>query len=670
MRAIMPNYITAAIAKAKNMAANIRGYCQPVAQGTITLPTQGIMVSVTVDQLGDAVEKAATKVQAMTTQCRDHVEELERAAGMRANMRQAHQTLAAAIANRGLPADPARWSRDLIVKFRDGMTPEERALNLRIAMLDADRPILASIAGLGTREVATIADDAMSQVALAPSPPSTQLEDIQRKLDQVREDKMNIEQQLHIVKQALEDEETARKKDKDDAEKAAGTVHSRTAELALKFHSSEKRVKTAESLSQDLAAPIQEMHLEQERLTDEVSTLEDRWQARQRINEEQLLQDAESHKAKIELVEEERDQFRQKVDALSDQIAKDQETLAEADAVKHQAMELAREVAELRIETMRLKEELQQSEKQLRLANDDLVGVQDQRDELCMTLGQANAQLKAATDAHKKTEKELAGSKKRSDALHEELYKRLTKDVNATRSAADSPDVDLRSSRIISSRITGLPLDRLPGNTWKAFTEALGGPPIPILPAGPELWSFHSSIPPLGPAMPTITATCLALFVASASPSEPQEPLLANLCTFLSSGTKVASSLVELVLRGINYRSTEEGSRSELVWLVAVAAHLAGVDIWDMIAPTVAGLKQPFKRMVGADAGNAVASEAKLRRICTTTGVLCRGNDVGFMEGVPACMLVEFKDRRMEVIRSRMFFRESMLDGGDSTRPR
>lgn len=156
LQAIMPNYIAAAIQKAKNIAASIRGYCNPVSRGSLTLPIGEAMRSITSAQLGAAVERAALSLQDRTNQCREDVEELERAD---------------AIASRGLPADPAHWMRDIIVKFREAMTPEERAVNLRLALLDAERPVLATIAGLGTREIATITDDAISQIPFANSPP-------------------------------------------------------------------------------------------------------------------------------------------------------------------------------------------------------------------------------------------------------------------------------------------------------------------------------------------------------------------------------------------------------------------------------------------------------------------------------------------------------------------
>lgn len=194
IQAIIPNYIAAAIQKAKNIAASIRVYCNPVSRGSLTLPIGGVMRSVTSAQLGAAVERAALSLQDRTNQCREDVEELERAD---------------AIASRGLPADPAHWTRDIIVKFREAMRPEERALNLRLALLDAERPVLATIAGLDTREIATITDDAISQIPFAISPPPhTQVAD-REELERVMADKDDFEHKLQTAATALDAEKKA-----------------------------------------------------------------------------------------------------------------------------------------------------------------------------------------------------------------------------------------------------------------------------------------------------------------------------------------------------------------------------------------------------------------------------------------------------------------------------
>lgn len=40
----MPNYIATAIQKAKNIAASIRGYCNPVSRGSLTLTIGDVKV--------------------------------------------------------------------------------------------------------------------------------------------------------------------------------------------------------------------------------------------------------------------------------------------------------------------------------------------------------------------------------------------------------------------------------------------------------------------------------------------------------------------------------------------------------------------------------------------------------------------------------------------------
>lgn len=131
--------------------------------------------------------------------------------------------------------------------------------------------------------------------------------------------------------------------------------------------------------------------------------------------------------------------------------------------------------------------------------------------------------------------------------------------------------------------------------------------------------------------------------------------MLANMCTLLSLGNPTTTQLVELALRGISYRETQMDSRGELVWLITVAARLASIDI----GPMVDGLRQPFRRLVEMLAQHPVTA-AGLRYICTDAGALDREAGVGFLEGIDASVLVEFKDRVVHIVDSRMFRRAVM----------
>lgn len=253
---------------------------------------------------------------------------------------------------------------------------------------------------------------------------------------------------------------------------------------------------------------------------------------------------------------------------------------------------------------------------------------------------------------------EVVRLKGRCDHLYSELYKRLNRDVAAVRSAPEDVDNRLCASQTMASRITGLSIVTLPDDIWKAIDDGLRGFSIPNLPIQPERWTFRSSIKSSSAAMPTVHAACMALVLASRSPAAPQEPLLANMCTLLSLGNPATNQLVELALRGISYRDTEMDSRGKLVWLVIVAARLASIEI----GPMVDGLRQPFRGLVEMSAQHPVTA-AGLRYICTNTGALDREAGLGFLEGVDASVLVEFKDRVVVHIVDSGMFRRAVMPG-------
>lgn len=620
----MPNYITAAIPKVKNTAASIRGYCNPVSRGSLTLPIGGVMRSVTSAQLGAAVERAALSLQDRTNQCREDVEELERAAAMRPAMRQAHQVLAAAIASRCLPADPAHWTRDIIVKFREAMTPEERALNLPHTLLDAERPVLATIGGLGTREIAAITDDAVSQIPFAISPPHTQVAD-RDELDRVMADKDDAEHKLQTATAALDAEKKARA----DAEKIAETTHAEVTQLVARLNDKDTMLETEPRTGRGLAAVIQQQLLGQDDLKDQIRALDERWQARQQMKEEQLLLEAEKSKTAIRRVEDECEQLRRDLETANQQLAKSQETLADAEEVRLRALNLAAQVGELTIETARLEVDLRKSEARANDKNDTCMELRARLNAVESNLTQAEKELKTSAIRQKAADGEVVRLKGRCDHLYSELYKRLNRDVAAVRSAPEDVDNILCASQTMASRITGLSIVSLPDDIWKAIDEGLGGLPIPNLPIQPERWTFRSSIKSSSPAMPTVHAACMALILASRSPAAPQEPMLANMCTLLSLGNPATTQLVELALRGISYRDTQMDSGGGLVWLVTVAARLASIDI----GPMVDGLRQPFRRLVEMSGQHPVTA-AGLRYICTNAGALDREAGLGFLEGL------------------------------------
>lgn len=317
------------------------------------------------------------------------------------------------------------------------------------------------------------------------------------------------------------------------------------------------------------------------------------------------------------------------------------------------ALSLATKVEELTVETARLAVDLGKSEAQ---AND--MELRARLNTVESNLTQAEKELKNSATRQKAADGEVVRLEGRCDHLYSELYKRLNRDVAAVRSAPEDVDNRLCASQTMASRITGLSIVTLPDDIWKAIDDGLRGFPIPNLPIQPERWTFRSSIKSSSAAMPTVHAACMALVLASRSPAAPQEPLLTNMCTLLSLGNPATNQLVELALRGISYRDTEIDSRGELVWLVIVAARLASIEI----GPMVDGLRQPFRRLVEMSAQHPVTA-AELRYICTNTGALDREAGLGFLEGVDASVLVEFKDRVEVHIACRPWQRACALPG-------
>lgn len=110
--------------------------------------------------------------------------------------------------------------------------------------------------------------------------------------------------------------------------------------------------------------------MDQDDLKDQIRALDERWQARQQIKEEQLLLDAEKSKAAIRRVEDERDQLYRDLETANQQLAKSQETLADAEEVRLRALSLATKVEELTVETARLAVDLGKSEARANDKND------------------------------------------------------------------------------------------------------------------------------------------------------------------------------------------------------------------------------------------------------------------------------------------------------------
>lgn len=417
-------------------------------------------------------------------------------------------------------------------------------------------------------------------------------------LERVMADKDDMEHKLQTATTALDAEKKARV----EAEKVAETTRAEVRQLVARLSDKDNTLETEQRTNRGLAAVIQQQLVDKDDLEERIRQLDERWQARQQVKEEQLLLEAEKSKAAILRVEEERDQLYRDLETANQQLAKSQETLADAEDVRLQALNLAAQVAELRIETVRLKADLKKSEARATDKNETCIELRAQLKTVESALTQATKDLRNSATRQKTADVEVVRLKGRCDHLYSELYKRLNRDVAATRNAPEVVDSRLCASQTMASRITGLSIVTLPDNVWKAIDEGLRGFPIPNLPIQPERWTFRSSIKWSSAAMPTVHAACMALTFASGSPAAPQEPILANVCTLLALGNPATTQLVELALRGVSYRDTEMDSRGELVWLVAVAARLASIDI----GSTVDGLRQPFRRLVEMSAQHPV----------------------------------------------------------------
>lgn len=129
-------------------------------------------------------------------------------------------------------------------------------------------------------------------------------------------------------------------------------------------------LETEQRTGRGLAAVIQQQLVDQDDLKDQIRALDERWQARQQIKEEQLLLDAEKSKAAIRRVEDERDQLYRDLETANQQLAKSQETLADAEEVRLRALSLATKVEELTVETARLAVDLGKSEARANDKND------------------------------------------------------------------------------------------------------------------------------------------------------------------------------------------------------------------------------------------------------------------------------------------------------------
>lgn len=80
-------------------------------------------------------------------------------------------------------------------------------------------------------------------------------------------------------------------------------------QLVARLSDKDRMLETERRTGRGLAAVIQQQLVDQDDLKDQIRALDERWQARQQIKEEQLLLEAEKSKAAIRRVEDERDQL-------------------------------------------------------------------------------------------------------------------------------------------------------------------------------------------------------------------------------------------------------------------------------------------------------------------------------------------------------------------------
>ncbi|KAK1830856.1 hypothetical protein QBC39DRAFT_409348, partial [Podospora conica] len=221
-----------------------------------------------------------------------------------------------------------------------------------------------------------------------------------------------------------------------------------------------------------------------------------------------------------------------------------------------------------------------------------------------------------------------------------------------------APDTKSLFVRGMCDRMTGINVIGLRDDVWYAAIEAMHGRVVPDPHPAPDQWTFRSSVRPIAPNMLTVDAACLAVLIATEAPQEPQEPLLAHLCTLLAGGGAINEEMVHLVLTSITYRQSEADQHDELAWLVAVVVALTTItestDATPFIAPVAAtrpggSFRQPFRRLIELFQAHPLSTE-RLRSFCQENGAVCREPDLGFLEGPHGCVLLDFKNCVLQIV--------------------
>lgn len=271
-------------------------------------------------------------------------------------------------------------------------------------------------------------------------------------------------------------------------------------QLVARLSDKDRMLETERRTGRGLAAVIQQQLVDQDDLKDQIRALDERWQARQQIKEEQLLLEAEKSKAAIRRVDDERDQLCRDLETANQQLAKSQETLADAEEVRLRALSLATKVEELTVETARLAVALGKSEAQ---AND--MEFRARLNTVESNLTQAEKELKNSATRQKAADGEVVRLEGRCDHLYSELYKRLNRDVAAVRSAPEDVDNRLCASQTMASRITGLSIVTLPTTYGRRSTTVCGDFPSPTCQSSPSVGrSGPASSRPAPPCRPSM----------------------------------------------------------------------------------------------------------------------------------------------------------------------
>lgn len=170
---ILPSTANKTKKKARKTIAHLKEICSAVAQGKVNLGLPLAIQSTTATELSAILGGVVVKTKTKTESFEQKVATLGGVASLKTEVIAYREEIAAAIAARQLPANPALWTLAQIKGAWETMTPQERTLTTRFSMLDAEAPILNLIVGLGPDGVLAVKQDAEALLrGTQSSPPS------------------------------------------------------------------------------------------------------------------------------------------------------------------------------------------------------------------------------------------------------------------------------------------------------------------------------------------------------------------------------------------------------------------------------------------------------------------------------------------------------------------